>query len=281
MTVAIYTSYHTIEEQLAVEVVPAFVAQSICRPFVMIDQVKDGSRVAEFTKLGSFAASTPGEGVAPTRATYAETNVPVTVAEATSWTEQSLFSQVVVGSKSAERLVANHASSLARHFDASILGLASSITATAGATGQPLDEDDVIEAQYLLDSQVAIGTMTGVVSPKGANQLRKAFKDNAAVSLNSVGQSGLENGNYNSTFYVGNILGIPFYKSTLVHNDGTDDYGILFTPYGVGVAEANGGELVFMENSNASTRTINRSLTYIYGVGIVEQKALVRLRHID
>jgi hypothetical protein len=276
-----YSNYHNIEEQISVEVIPAFVAQSVVRPFVMVDQVKNGAKTVEFTKLGTISASTPGEGIAPSKSEYTETNVPVTVAEATSWTEQTVFSQVVVGSKSAERLIQVHASSLARHFDASILALAASITATAGSTGVALDEDAIIQAIYLIESANAIGNMAAVVSPKGAQQLRTAFNANAAVSFNSIAQNGLENGNYNAASYAGSILGIPFYKSTLVYNDATDDYGTLFTPFGIGVAEANGGEAIYLEQTDASRRITGRSLTYVYGTAIVTQGALVRLRHVD
>ena len=276
-----YANLISIEEQLAAEVVPAFVAQSVCRPLVMIDQLTGGAKIAEFEKQGSLSASTPGESTAPTKQELTDSKVQVTAVKATVWTEESGESAIYLGSKGRDRLVFASSNALARHFDSTILALTSSVTAEAGTTGTALDEDAVIQAQYLLGAANAVGVATCVISPKGSKDLRTAFKDNGAVSLNSVAQRGLENGQINPAKWVGNVLGMDFYQSTSVYNDGTDDYALVFTPYGIGVAEANGGEIMYMEAQVPSKVTFERSLSYFYGAAIVTQSALVKLRHVD
>lgn len=276
-----YGNFVTVDEELSARIKPAFEAKAVTRPMVWVETLGGQAKTKEFEKAGSLTASAPGEGTAPTKQELSDTSVAITAVEATVWTELTRYAELLVGGKSVQRLASESAMALARYWDNSVLSLASSVTATAGSTGVALDEDAVLQAIYLLENADAIGDLAGVVSAKGAKDLRTAFKDNGAVSLNSVAQNGLENGQYNERAYVGSILNIPFFKSTQVYNDGTDDYGMLISPYAIGVTEANGGEIDILEDVNPSTRITGRSLTMHFAAGIVEQTGVVRLRHVD
>lgn len=276
-----YGNFVTVEEELSARIKPAFEAKAVTRFALWVEQLTGQAKTKEFRKAGSLVASTPGEGTAPTAQELTDSKVAITAVEATVWTKLTRYAELLVGSQSVQRLSEESSLSLARHFDNSVLALASSLTQTAGSTGVALDEDAIIQAIYLLELADAVGDMAGFISPKGAKDLRTAFKDNGAVSLNSIAQSGLENGQYNERAYVGAILGIPFFKSTQVYNDGTDDYGIITTPYAIGVTEANGGEIDVLQNVDASTRVKHMSLTKHYATGIVDNTGAVRLRHVD
>jgi hypothetical protein len=276
-----YSNFSTVEEELTAGFRPAFVAKAVTRPMVWVETLTGQAKTKEFRKGGSVTASAPGEGTAPTKQELTDSVTQITAVEVTVWTELTRYAQLLVGDYSVQRLIQESSSAIARKWDQSVLALAASISNTAGTSGVALDEDAILAATYLLDAGNALGSVYGVVSAKGALDLRTALKDNAAVSYNSVANRGLENANYNEQAYIGSLMGIPFFKSTQVYNDGTDDFGMLITPYGVGVTEANGGELDILEAVNPSTRITGKSLTMLFGIGIVEQAGLVRLRHVD
>lgn len=276
-----YGNFVTVEEELTALIKPAFEAKAVTRFMLWVETLKGQAKTKEFRKGGSLTASTPGEGVAPTKQELTDTVTAITAQEAVVWTELTRFAELLVGSESTRRLAQEMALALARHFDNSVLALASSVTAEAGTTATALDEDDILDGIYTLENADAIGDIAGVVSPKGGKDLRSAFKSNTAVSMNSIAQRGLENGQYNERKYLGDILGIPFFSSTQVYNDGTDDYGMLITPYAIGVTEANGGEVDILEDTDSGRRVKGKSTTKHYGVGIVEQAGVVRLRHVD
>ena len=276
-----YSNFVTIEEDLSARMKPAFEAAAVTRFMLWVETLAGQAKTKEFRKADSLVASTPGEGVAPTKQELQDTIVAITAAETTVWTELTRFAELVVGGQSTQRLAEESAMALARHFDNSVLALASSVTAEAGTTGTVLDEDDVLQGIYLLENANAVGNINGVVSAKGAKDLRTAFKDNAAVSFDTIAQRGLESGQYNAASFVGVVLGIPFFKSTQVYNDATDDYGMLISPYDIGVTEANGGEIDVLEDVDPSRRVKGKSLTQLVGVGIVEQAGVCTLRHID
>lgn len=276
-----YSNFATVEEELTARIKPAFEAVAVTRPLVWAETLTGQAKTKEFEKAGSLTAYVPGEGTAPTKSELTDTKVAITAVEATVWTELTRYAELLVGGKSVQRLADESALALARKFDESVLALASSVTATAGTTGVAFDEDVILQAIYLLDDANAIGSMSGVLSPKGAKDARQALKDNAAVSFNTSGQAGFQDGNYNPSGFIGQLLGIPFFKSSLVYNDATDDFGMLVTPYAIGATFANGGEIDILEDVNPSTRITGRSMTMHYGVGIVEQAGVVRLRYID
>lgn len=276
-----YSNFVTVEEELSARMKPAFEAAAVTRFMLWVETLVGQAKTKEFRKADSLVASTPGEGVAPTKQELTDTMIAVTAAENTVWTELTRFAELTIGGHSTQRLAEESARALARFFDNSVLALAASVTAEAGTTGTALDEDDILQGIYLLEAADAVGEIAGVVSPKGGKDLRTAFKDNAAVSFDTIAQRGLESGQYNAASFLGVVLGVPFFKSTQVYNDATDDYGMLITPYAIGVTEANGGEIDILEDVNSSTRIKGKSLTQLVGVGIVEQNGVCTLRHID
>ena len=228
-----YSNFSVLANTISARISPAFVTQAVMLSLVYTEVFSPNSKVRSFRKAGSVTAQTLAESTNYTvdgNSELTDSKVDATAEKKVISTAHSVESlRFATSAAQAGRFAQEHATALARLFDADTKTLFSSVSATAGTSGAVLSKDGVLDARYTVVSGTkgaGSGRLAGVIDYKGANELSKELTDTGAVAFNSMGLGAV--GIPQANGYTGSLLGIEFYQTDGLPTSGSDDVGCVF-----------------------------------------------------
>lgn len=118
----------------------------------------------------------------------------------------------------------------AAKFDSEVLALATSLTEGVADSGSAMTVSDPITAIGVMEAANAPRPYLGVLSEVQWNDLATE----ASSALADAAQSGEIGEEYWETYHIRRFLGVTWFVTTAVYNDGTDDYGMILSNRALG-----------------------------------------------
>lgn len=272
-----FTSFPSVAAYVSANVTPAFVATSVMKGLINVQDLAQGTLAYKFPVQGSLSASSVSEGSQASAVDLTDSSVTVTAAKVKVYTTRTEEAELQIGSMALDRLIQESGSAIARKFDTDAITLFGGFSTVAGATGQAMSDVYLEAAIYAHRAANTQGELVGVLHPRQIGHLAAAFRANASVGWNTIAQKGLENGQPLPNGFAGNAYGINFFSSTLVTNDGTDYSGGIFSRYAIGCVLKDGGDPHVMIVEDPEYGLYKMSMSVLYGVAEVKDAAGVKI----
>ena len=223
------------------------------------DIAGQAGKTIQVPKYPSITAEDLNEGTDMTGTAVSTSSVEITVAEVGAQVVLTDMAAFGAGNPAAE-LGTVLGSSIATKMDKDLIALFSGFSAQMGATGTVLTADSLFRAVATLRAANATGSLSAVISPIQAYQLKgdltNQFQNPAGGETQNIAM-------VNS--YVGQLAGVTIYESSNIDGSGTDAIGCVFAPEALALAMKR--DFVIENQRDASLRAWELNATAIYGVG--------------
>lgn len=227
-------------------------------------------KTIQIPKYPAISAAAVAEGTDLSSTTVSTSKVEVTIGEVGA--QVLLTDMATYGADSpAEAMGTLLGNAIATKMDTDLLALFSGFSGALGAAGQEITVADLFKAAATLRSNKVTGSMSAVVHPFQAYQL-KANLTNTFANPNGgdLQNEAMRNG------YVGTIAGIDIYESANLSVDGNGDaVAAVFAPEALAIAIKRDFNLE--AERNASLRAFELNATAVYGVAELDDDFGVKI----
>lgn len=227
-------------------------------------------KTIQIPKYPAISAADVAEGTDLSSTTVSTSKVEVTIGEVGA--QVLLTDMATYGADSpAEAMGTLLGNAIATKMDTDLLALFSGFSGALGAAGQEITVADLFKAAATLRSNKVTGSMSAVVHPFQAYQL-KANLTNTFANPNGgdLQNEAMRNG------YVGTIAGIDIYESANLSVDGNGDaVAAVFAPEALAIAIKRDFNLE--AERNASLRAFELNATAVYGVAELDDEFGVKI----
>ena len=227
-------------------------------------------KTIQIPKYPAISAADVAEGTDLSSTTVSTSKVEVTIGEVGA--QVLLTDMATYGADSpAEAMGTLLGNAIATKMDTDLLALFSGFSGALGAAGQEITVADLFKAAATLRSNKVTGSMSAVVHPFQAYQL-KANLTNTFANPNGgdLQNEAMRNG------YVGTIAGIDIYESANLSVDGNGDaVAAVFAPEALAIAIKRDFNLE--AERNASLRAFELNATAVYGVAELDDDFGVKI----
>lgn len=229
-----YANFTKVAAFVAANSAPAFVASSIMRQLITVEEPAPGSNAKLFNKKGTLTMTVVAESAGATKSEYTETATTVTLQKGVVWVDVTHEAENNTGGNRLQEMADEAGRAAARKYDTDGMALFDGFSQTVGTTTVDLTVAVARQAAYTLDLANAAGDGAFVLHPTHIFDLGTSIIGATGTVWGNAGMDpSILSGKKAEAGFKGFFLNLPVYSSTLTEsiNAGTDWAGACFSRY--------------------------------------------------